>query len=107
MSGLADAPIGCVPIVWNNADLPDLEQGRRLAEALDRSLMEANSEYASKRDSQRLDGLRLHRLPPGTWQEWDQQRIARTGSSLEQYKHPCLINDLTFRDSMPIEQEVM
>ena len=24
MSGLTDAPIGCVPIVWNNADLPDL-----------------------------------------------------------------------------------
>jgi len=24
LSGLGAAPIGCVPIVWNNVDLPDL-----------------------------------------------------------------------------------
>ncbi len=35
MSGLADAPIGCVPIVWNNADLPDLEPETGPGEILD------------------------------------------------------------------------
>jgi hypothetical protein len=25
---------------------------------------------------------------------------------LEQYKHPCLINDLDFRKTMPVEEEV-
>ena len=24
MSGIADAPLGCVPILWNNVDLVDL-----------------------------------------------------------------------------------
>jgi hypothetical protein len=26
---------------------------------------------------------------------------------LEQYKHPCLINDLDFRKAMPVEEEVV
>ena len=30
----------------------------------------------------------------------------RTGGTLEQYKHPCLIPDPKFRESMPVEQEV-
>jgi len=32
---LADAPIGCVPIVWNNADLPDLAPLAPYSEILD------------------------------------------------------------------------
>ena len=32
---LADAPIGCVPIVWNNADLPDLAPEAAYGEILD------------------------------------------------------------------------
>lgn len=87
-------------------DLATPEQGRQLAEALDRRLMETNTEYASKRETQRLDPIRLELIPTGTWQDWDRKRLTKTGGSLEQYKHPCLINDLQFRETMPIEPEL-
>lgn len=89
-----------------SGDLANSEQAPRLAAALDRRLAAINSEYASKRDSHRLDAIRLALLPTGAWQKWDHQRLARTGGSLEQYKHPCLIGDLKFRDSMTVEQEI-
>lgn len=87
-------------------DLRDLDQGRRLVAALDRRLAAVNPEYASKRDSHRLDAMRLELIPAGAWQQWDRQRLAKTGGSLEQYKHPCLIGDLKFREGMTVEREV-
>ncbi len=65
-----------------------------------------NLEYASKRESRRLGPMRLALLPANTWQQWDRQRLARTGGTLEQYKHPCLINDPQFRASVPVEEEI-
>ena len=41
------------------------------------------------------------------WQHWDRQRLARTGGTLEQYKHPCLIADPKFRDGITIDEEVI
>ncbi|MCL6482166.1 MAG: PAS domain S-box protein, partial [Firmicutes bacterium] len=76
------------------ADLVSRDQGLHLAEALDRRLAQLNSEYACKRETLRLDPIRLQLLPNGTWQLWDRQRLARCGGTPEQYKHPCLINDL-------------
>ncbi len=87
-------------------DLADREQGARLARALERRLAEVNVEYAAKRQSCRLGPMRLALLPANTWQHWDRQRLARTGGTLEQYKHPCLINDPKFRDSVPVEEEI-
>src|SRR5262249_856042 len=89
-----------------SGDVRDDEQGRRIVAALDQRLMEVNSEYASKRESHRLDAMRLELLPAGAWQQWDRQRLARTGGALEQYKHPCLIGDLKFRESMAVEREL-
>jgi hypothetical protein len=89
-----------------HGDLADREQGGRLAEILDRRLQEINCEYASKRDSARLGAARVELLPTGTWQSWARQRLARTGGTLEQYKHPALIPDAGFRESMPVEQEI-
>ncbi len=88
-------------------DLPGDEQGTRLAERLDTRLAEMNSEYAAKRQSLRLGAVRLALLPPGTWQTWDRQRLARSGGTPEQYKHPCLISDPAFRTSMPVERELV
>jgi hypothetical protein len=87
-------------------DLGDRAQGMRLAEALERQLEQGNVEYAAKRESQRLGPIRLALLPTGSWQQWDRQRLARTGGSLEQYKHPCLIPDIKFRESVVVEEEV-
>jgi hypothetical protein len=87
-------------------DLPGLDVGTKLAQLLDRRLMEVNVEYAAKRDSQRLGAVRLQLLPGGTWQEWDRARLAKTGGAAEQYKHPCLIADPKFRHSVTVEQEL-
>ena len=71
-----------------------------MTELLDRTLSSVNSEYASKRESLRLGPVRLELLPDGAWTRWDRQRLAHQGGTLEQYKHPCLINDLQFRESI-------
>ncbi len=88
-------------------DLPSLEAGVRLVEALDQRLMKLNVEYADKRESLRLGAVRLALLPHGAWQDWDRTRLARTGGTLEQYKHPCLISDPKFRESIRVEEELV
>jgi hypothetical protein len=85
-------------------DLSGRDQGARLAQRVDQALARLNVEYAAKRDSRRLGPVRLELLPGGAWQEWDRQRLARTGGTLEQYKHPCLIADPRFRDTMSLEK---
>jgi hypothetical protein len=72
----------------------------------DRALGELNIEYAAKRESARLGPVRAFVLPAGTWAKWDRDRLAKTGGSPEQYKHPCLIGDLAFKDSLPVLREV-
>ena len=87
-------------------DLADAEAGRRLTEQLDALLKECNIEYASKRDSLRLGAVRLELLEPGAWREWDRERLKRTGGTLEQYKHPCLIGDAGFQAQMAKRREM-
>jgi hypothetical protein len=88
-------------------DLTGSDQGIRLTQAVERRLTELNVEYASKRESRRLGPIRLEMLPAGTWQEWDRKRLARTGGTVEQYKHPCLISDPKFRDTIHVEEEMI
>jgi hypothetical protein len=74
--------------------LPDL--GERLAALADAALQLQNVEYGEKRRTGRLAPLELTLIPPGSWARLARQRQATLGSSLEQYKHPCLIPDLAF-----------
>jgi hypothetical protein len=85
-------------------DLTDQEHAARLLRAFEDRLATVNIEYASKRESLRLGPLRLFVLPTGAWQEWDRQRLARTGGTLEQYKHPCLIVDPNFRGTIQAQE---
>jgi hypothetical protein len=89
------------------SDLSDVAVGQRLAEILDARLRKVNIEYDSKRASQRLGPVRLELVRPGFWLQWDRQRLLKTGGTLEQYKHPCLINDLQFRERISREQELI
>lgn len=73
---------------------------------LDRSLGEENIEYAAKRESGRLGPVRAAVIPNGTWAAWDRDRLSKTGGSPEQYKHPCLIGDLQFRETMKVLCEI-
>jgi hypothetical protein len=72
----------------------------------DRALGEQNIEYAAKRESQRLGPVRAFVLPAGTWANWDRDRLAKTGGSPEQYKHPCLIGDVAFKETLLVLREV-
>jgi hypothetical protein len=88
------------------SDFPDAEAALELAEAVDRHLRRFNIEYDSKRDSRRLGPVRALLMPRGSWSVWDRQRLARTGGTAEQYKHPCLLPDTSFRQQMPVVREV-
>jgi hypothetical protein len=72
----------------------------------DRALGEQNIEYAAKRESARLGPVRAFVLPAGTWANWDRDRLSKTGGSPEQYKHPCLIGDVAFKETLPVLREV-
>jgi hypothetical protein len=87
-------------------DLLNQTQGIQLTQALEKQLEAVNIEYAAKRASLRLGSMRLFVLPTHSWKQWDRQRLTRTGGTQEQYKHPCLIADPKFRDSVTIEEEV-
>ena len=64
----------------------------KFLQTFDATLGEENIEYAAKRQSGRLGPVRMQVIRAGTWQEWDRQRLAKSGGSPEQYKHPCLIS---------------
>ncbi|MBX9622614.1 MAG: GH3 auxin-responsive promoter family protein [Gemmataceae bacterium] len=87
-------------------DTVDVARLRRFLTELDRSLGEENVEYAAKREGGRLGPVRAAVIPAGAWAAWDRERLAKTGGSAEQYKHPCLAGDLGFRDTMTVLREV-
>jgi hypothetical protein len=87
-------------------DLPGRKAGLMLATEFDQMLQEHNIEYRSKRESQRLGPVRVQALPDGAWQIWDARRLARSGGTVEQYKHPCLISDMDFRATVPVLEEL-
>lgn len=103
--------------VWNDVqpyyglfieetDARDRDGLAQFLPVFDQALGELNIEYAAKRDGQRLGPVKAEILPNGAWAEWDRSRLAKTGGSPEQYKHPCLIGDLAFASSMTTRREV-
>jgi hypothetical protein len=83
----------------------DVRNGRpqpQLATEFEQCLQQENIEYQAKRDSLRLGPVEICVVPDGTWAKWDADRLACTGGSAEQYKRPCLINDVQFKSKMPV-----
>jgi hypothetical protein len=87
-------------------DVTDETLLRRFLLEVDKQLGEENVEYAAKRESGRLGPLRAEIIPAGAWSAWDRDRLAQTGGSPEQYKHPCLIGELKFRETMKVLKEL-
>jgi hypothetical protein len=87
-------------------DLPNRKSAHEVAQEMDRRLCQLNMEYASKRQTLRLAPLRVLLIGDGSWKRWDMDRLAKTGGSPEQYKHPCLIPDLKLRSLLPVEEEI-
>ncbi len=72
---------------------------QQLAERIEMHLCQMNCEYAEKVRTSRLKPLVVQEITSGTWRLFRQQRIAARGN-LEEYKHPCLVNDLQFIDQV-------
>jgi hypothetical protein len=90
-------------LLVERGDIASDEQACRLLTGVDASLCRLNSEYQSKRETRRLGAVRLGWLPPGAWRDFCRQRLERSGGTLEQYKHPCLVNDMEFVAKMPLQ----
>ncbi len=88
------------------ADIRDAGVLKKFMTELDQELGEQNIEYAAKRESGRLGPVRVEVIPTGTWQKWDRERLAKAGGSPEQYKHPCLIGDVNFKDTITVMREI-
>jgi hypothetical protein len=84
------------------SDFANRNDADRLAAVVDRKLAAENHEYHEKRQTHRLGPVEVRLLPKGAWRQWDRERLARTGGTAEQYKHPCLIPDTDFEAKMPI-----
>jgi GH3 auxin-responsive promoter len=69
--------------------------------ALERELRSRNIEYDAKRQSGRLGTVHALIVRDGYWTAWDQARLLQTGGSAEQYKRPCLMNDVKFTAELP------
>lgn len=69
-----------------------VDQGERLAAAIDQRLISANLMYAQKRRDRSLDRPLLEVLPAGTWERFaaGEAALRRTGEM--QFKHPVLLS---------------
>ncbi len=70
----------------------------RFAAVVEEQLTCSNVEYREKRESGRLAPVRVQVLPLQHWDAFTKTRQSRSGGSLEQYKHPCLLPDPEFRN---------
>lgn len=73
-------------------------QRASLAANVDDSLQTMNCEYREKRGTGRLAPMSCIPLSNGAWQQFMCRRVSGLGGSIEQYKHPCLVPDLNFKN---------
>jgi hypothetical protein len=93
-------PPGYILYLQCDTVAPECDSGWRnpFAAAVDDQLSRGNVEYREKRESGRLSRVRVEVLPPEQWHSFTTARQSRSGGSLEQYKHPCLLPDPEFRN---------
>jgi len=91
---MADAGGGVGPV----AATPNVVMQSEFARALDEDLCHRNVEYGEKRQTGRLQMIRVRELPPDAWKSFTIARQSRAGGSAEQYKHPCLLPDPQFEE---------
>jgi hypothetical protein len=90
-------------LLVERGDVSRVELGESLALCVDERLKTLNCEYREKRITGRLAPIAWTPLPDGTWSIFTQRRRQKSGGSLEQYKHPCLVPDLEFGSKLLME----
>jgi hypothetical protein len=93
-------------LLVETGDLPSDEIAGQLAQTVEHQLQSLNIEYASKRETHRLGPIRTIRVPAGSWGEFQKQRLAQKGGTVEQYKQPHLIPDLSALESFRLVDPV-
>ncbi len=81
-------------LLVEEGDVPSEEALGRLERAAEESLARGNVEYDNKRVTLRLGPIRVRRIVRGSWADFQRQRLARSGGTVEQYKQPHLMPDV-------------
>ncbi|GAC1465307.1 MAG: GH3 auxin-responsive promoter family protein [Isosphaeraceae bacterium] len=81
-------------LLVEESDVPEGEASHRLTAEVENCLRRMNSEYDNRRSTLRLGPIRLRRVVPGSWVDFQRRRLARSGGTVEQYKQPHLMPDL-------------
>lgn len=87
-------------LLVETSDLASARVANTLARKVDARLKRLNMEYDEKRASGRLGMLAVCEIPRGTWHRFALRRRNTLGGTMEQYKHPCLVPDLDFREQL-------
>jgi hypothetical protein len=81
-------------LLVEQGDLNGEASSARLASEVEAELVKQNAEYENRLATRRLDPIRIRRIAPGSWADFQRRRLARSGGTVEQYKQPCLLADL-------------
>ncbi len=92
-------------LLVEEGDLRDQGAGERLAAVFEAHLRGQNVEYDNKRETLRLGPIRTRRIPDGSWADLQRRRLALSGGTVEQYKQPCLMSDLSAIEAFELLDE--
>ena len=83
-----------------------VSQGREseIAAAFQRNLAQLNEEYREKTASGRLLPAQVREVPAGIWRQMRADKVGARGN-FEEYKHVCLVQDVSFVDRLLATQE--
>lgn len=68
-----------------------IRDNRQLVREIDAALSQINEEYGSRRNTLRLNELKIEYISSSAFQSLDRVLAAKRGSTSEQYKRPCLL----------------
>ncbi len=91
----------CYHVILEEQTVPSAQQRESFLQTLDARLMAENFLYRARRREGVLGMLRLHLIPEGDWERFIQAEVAWRGTGDYQYKHPGLVQDVTWLERLP------
>jgi hypothetical protein len=86
-------------LLVEESDVADGMATAILASEVEAALRRVNVEYDNRRATLRLGPTRVRRITHGSWSRFQRRRLARSGGTVEQYKQPHLMPDLSAIES--------
>jgi hypothetical protein len=91
-------------LLVEQGDLAEPGAADRLGAAVEGALRGINLEYDNRRATLRLGPTRVCLITAGSWAGFQRRRLARSGGTVEQYKQPHLMPDLTALDAFELAE---